>query len=151
MLAVKEASGQFLIAADHYRIRALSLMYIFGALVDNLLTYFYVKLWGIYLEANPIVMLYWINMPLWTWLMRELAGLLIALSASIAYRKFADYLISKSYPSRILTLLRRAWLWPFYLAATLRCLPAIHNVLLILFNVETPLTELLFKILNPDF
>ena len=130
------------------RFRTVGSIYVLGATVDNLFTYLFVKLWGVYTEANPIIMLYWMNKPLWMWVIKDLTGLLIALLASIFYRKLADLLISISRPNAVLIFMRRAWLWPLYLVTAIRCLPAIHNALLVFFSIETPLAELICKILT---
>lgn len=128
-----------------YRVKILCLTYIFGALVDDLLTYFFVKLWRIYAETNPVIVFFWMNMPFWIWFLRDLTGLFIAFLASTIYQKLSDYLISKSCPNKLLVFMRKIWLWPLYMATFIRCLPAVHNILLVFFNVETPLTEFISK------
>ena len=122
------------------------LIYYFGATADNLLTYFYVKLWGLYAEANPIIAVYWMDKPLWTWMVRDLAVLLLAILVCISYRRLVDFLISTNRPSTILAYTRRCWLLPLYLVAVVRCLPAVHNILLIFFGVETPLADIIHMI-----
>ncbi|MEM3907434.1 MAG: hypothetical protein QXZ17_11325 [Nitrososphaerota archaeon] len=133
-------------AVTNYRVKILCLTYIFGALVDDLLTYFFVKLWKIYAETNPVIVFFWMNTPFWIWFLGDLTGLLIAFLASIIYQKLSDHLISKSCPNRLLVFMRKNWLCPLYMATFIRCLPAIHNTLLVLFNIETPLTEFISKI-----
>ena len=128
------------------KIIVLCLAYISGALVDNMLTYLYVGLWGLYVEANPVIALYWMDRPPWMWMARDLAGLLIALLASVSYRKFMDLLISVSGPNMVLSCMRGVWLWPLCLAAIIRCLPIVHNLLLIFFGVETPLADIIYRI-----
>jgi len=129
-------------AVPSTKIIALSLAYVSGALIDDVLTYLYVRSWGLYEEANPFIALYWMDKPLWMWLARDLSGLLVALLASLAYGRLMDFLISVSGPNIILSYMRRAWLWPLCLAALIRCLPVVHNLLLIFFNVKTPLAAL---------
>jgi len=129
------------------RVMVLILAYTLGAAVDIWLTYIYVKELGLYMEANPFIALYWLDKPLWMWLMRDLIGLLIALFVSISYWRFMAFLTSISHPNSILNYMKKAWMWPLYLAAVLRCLPAIHNVLLIFFHIETPLPEIIHKLL----
>ena len=130
------------------KFKVIASFYVLGATIDNLLTYLFVKLWGVYTEANPIVMLYWMDKPLWLWIVKDLTGLLIALFASISYWKLADFLISISRPNAVLILMKKAWLWPLYLATAIRWLPAVHNVLLVFFSIETPLAEFICKILT---
>jgi len=67
-------------------------------------------------------MLYWMDKPFWLWVIKDLTGLLIALLASISYQKLADFLISISRPNAVLILMKKAWLWPLYLATAIRSL-----------------------------
>ena len=130
------------------KFKVMASFYVLGAAIDNLLTYLFVKLWGVYTEANPIVMLYWMDKPLWLWMIKDLIGLLIALLASISYWKLADFLTSISRPNAVLIFMKKAWLWPLYLATAIRWLPAIHNAFLVFFSIETPLAEFICKILT---
>ena len=138
------------------RLRLFAAAYLAGALIDDVLTYLYVKLWGMYAEANPVIVMFWLDKPLWLWILRELFGLILAVAASVAYRRLADILIGRAEkPSpralRLLTAMRRAWMWPLALAAVIRCLPAIHNILLIAFGYESPLSELVRRMFTPSF
>lgn len=131
-------------------------IYLVGALVDDALTYLYVKLWGIYAEANPIIALHLLDKPLWMWGLKELAGVAIAVAMCFGYRGLIESLIariSNPKPSKacmkILNCMKDGWLWPLWLAAVIRLLPAIHNVLLIFFNVESPLSRIIEQMLSP--
>jgi len=71
-------------------------IYLAGALIDETLTYLYVKLWRIYAEANPIIVLYWLDKPFWMWILKELAGAGIAVAVCLGYRRFMEFLIAKA-------------------------------------------------------
>jgi len=126
-----------------------------GALVDDVLTYLYVKEWGIYVEANPIIISYWLDKPFWLWILRELVLVAIAIAMSFGYRKFIEYLMAKTSNlkssktcMKIMNLMKRGWLWPLWLAAIIRIMPAFHNILLIFFGVETPLSKIINQIMS---
>ena len=145
--ASKKSEARYLTFFLNSRLWIVGLIYFSGALIDDFTTYFYVKLLGLYAEANPIIAAYWMDKPLWLWVIRDFAVLLMALLIAKSFRRFVDFLRSRSPNSTVLTCLRNRWLWPLYLVAIVRCLPAAHNALLIYFGIETPLTDLLHDLL----
>ena len=132
----------------------MSAAYLVGAVVDDVTTYLYVKTWGVYAEANPLVVALWLDKPLWVWILRDVFGLFLALAASIVLRGLMDFVIGRvERPSptgmKMLRALRRMWALPLWLATIVRCLPAVHNLLLMTLNVESPLSQAIKQILSP--
>ena len=131
-----------------------------SAAADDALTYYYVKLMGLYEEANPVIagILASVGDPLHlacTLALREAMGILVAALASLAYRGLIIALSgkisareAKSPSRRILEAMRRAWTWPLWLASIIRLMPVIHNALLIFFGVESPLSWLVRRMFS---
>jgi len=125
-------------------LRLAVVLYSLGALGDNLLTYKYVVVERRFYEANPFTAPRVYTQPLWMWFLYDLAAFVFALVAALGYYRLMLWLSRRDPPSRRARILRVAskyWAIVLFISI-IRFLPVIHNVLLIYFGIETPLSEL---------
>jgi len=131
---------------DGVKIRLLVGIYGLGSLFDNSTTYIYAVKLGLYREANPLRIPVVYGYPLWMWFLVDFAFLALVLVASLLYRcmvlRFACKEVDADKRRRHLWLASKWWMAPAIMAS-LRLLPATHNLLLICFGFETPLPKLL--------
>jgi len=99
-------------------------VYIFAALADELMTWRYVVELGLFEEANPLnVFVHW-KLPLWLWLLADVATLIVIymlLRLPLIYARRRGH----SEAIRLTESFRRFGLWFF---AFLRFSPVIHNL-----------------------
>jgi len=99
-------------------------IYVASALADEAMTWRYVVELGLFEEANPLnIFVHW-RLPLWLWLLADVAALTairMLLSIPLTYAKRAGH------PGavRLAESFRRVGLWFF---ALLRLIPVIHNL-----------------------
>jgi len=101
---------------------------------------------GRYREANPFAAPF-IVQPLYMWFLRDFAFLALAVAASLGCRKLILWLSRNDPPPRRARIARAAsryWVIVFA-TSTVRLLPMIHNLLLLLFGYESPLTQIFLK------
>jgi len=120
------------------------IIYIFGTISDDLLTYKYVVVDHRLVEATPFARNFVYSEPLWMWFVRDFVFLAIAIAIALGYRKLILYLSRNDPPARKDKLERLASkYWVILLVvAVIRMLPGIHNTLLVVFGWESPLTRL---------
>lgn len=127
------------------------LLYVVGATGDNLLTYWFVVVRRDFYEANPFVAPFIYSHPLYMWFLRDLAALALVIALALGYRKI---ILTLSPPNRARLFRIASKYWIIVLAASIaRILPVIHNLLLIFFGIETPLSKLpllIAKLLGPS-
>jgi len=103
---------------------AAAVAYVASALADELMTWRYVVELGLFEEANPLnVFVHW-RLPLWLWLLADLAALatiLTLLRLPLIYARRRGH----SEATRLAESFRRFGLWFF---AFLRLSPVIHNL-----------------------
>lgn len=109
-------------------------LYVIGALGDNIFTYYYVCVLGVFSEANPFRAHQVYTQPLWMWFIRDLLMLAIAIALTFLYKKLMER------DTRTLRLADRAWVILAVVAIT-RFIPVVHN-LLVLFGVRSPLADI---------
>jgi len=125
-------------------LRLAAVLYAIGAIGDNLLTYKYVVVEHRFYEANPFTAPRVYTQPLWMWFIYDFIGFVLALAIAFGYYKLMHWLSRRDPPSRRARVLRIASkYWVIVLViSVIRFLPVIHNVLLVFFGIETPLSEL---------
>jgi len=115
------------------------ILYIVGALLDDMLTYRYVVELRMFAEANPTNIFVNSGLPLWTWIAVDMLILLAILALHKLYITYMD----RRGVGRIGRIVAYASLASL---TAIRMLPAIHNVLLIFFGIETSLPRILYGI-----
>jgi len=113
------------------------ILYIVGALVDDVLTYRYVVELRMFAEANPTNIFVNSGLPLWAWIAIDMFILLAILAM---YRLYIAYMDRRGV-GRIGRIVAYASLASL---TAIRMLPAIHNTLLLFFGIETPLPRILY-------
>ena len=107
------------------------LLFLVGSVLDNLLTYRYVVLEHRFAEVNPFAAPFVYSRPLYTWFLRDAVGLLAVLGLYLAARAALERL-RPGWGSRATAVVA--------VPAIARIAPVVHNVLLLLFGIESPLT-----------
>jgi len=120
------------------------MVYILGTVCDYLLTYKYVVVEGRFTEANPFLRDFIYANPLWMWFLRDFLFLVLIVAAALGYRWLILYLSRNEPPARRA---RLTWIaskyWVIVMAAVaVRLLPGVHDMLLIVFGWESPLSRL---------
>ena len=125
------------------KLLAAILLFVAGSVADNLMTYWLVVARGVYSEANPFVAPFIYSQPLYMWFVRDFAFLALIIAASLGYKQLMLYLSRNDPPSkraRINRIASRYWIIVLTVA-TIRLLPAIHNVLVVATGYESPLSQ----------
>ena len=120
-------------------VRISSVIYVLGAVLDNLLTYRYVVLERVFVEANPLAVERVYTAPLWLWFVEDFAVYLAVLAMVCGYCRLCLYAARRK-PSKREWFIKEArvsW-WILVAAAIMRLLPVVHNTLVLLFGIETP-------------
>lgn len=116
-------------------------LFIIGSIGDNLLTYKYVVVEGVYGEANPFTASRIFSQPLWMWFVYDFAGLVAVVALALGYRVLMLWL-SRRDPlwrrERIRRIASKYWVIVMVVAG-IRLLPVVHNLLILAFGVESPL------------
>jgi len=110
------------------------ILYVIGALGDNIFTYYYVRLWRLFPEANPFREYQVYTQPLWTWFIRDFLMLGVAIALTFAYKKLMER------DPRTIKLTDKAWVI-LAVTATARFIPVVHNFLT-LYGIDSPLDDI---------
>ena len=98
-----------------------------GSVLDNLLTYYYVVVMGTYTELNPLASDFILTQPLPMWFIRDYIGFTLIFLLSLMVRK----------------LLRVGTWWVVvFVPSLIRLLPAVHAVLMLFLEYDSPLDDL---------
>jgi len=114
-----------------------TILYIVGALADDLITYRYVVELRMFGEANPTNIFVNSGLPLWAWIAIDMLILLAILALHKLYITYMD----RRGVGRIGRIIAYASLASL---TAIRTLPAVHNILLIFFGIETSLPRILY-------
>ena len=109
------------------------IFYVASSLGDNIFTYYYVRVLGTLIEANPFRAYQVYTQPLWTWLIRDFLVLGVAIALTFAYKRLMER------DPRTIKLADKAWIILAVVAIT-RFIPIIHNVLS-LYGIDSPLDD----------
>jgi len=120
-------------------------LFVLGAVGDNLFTYKYVVVEHRFYEANPFTAPRIFTQPLWIWFVYDFIALVLTLAIAYGYYKFMVWLSRNDPPlrrARILRIASKYWVIVF-VVAVIRFLPLIHNLLLLCFGYESPLSVMI--------
>jgi len=123
-------------------------LYVLGAVGDNLLTYRYVVVEHRFVEANPFVAPRVYSQPLWLWFVYDFVALAITFAITFGCYKLIVWLSRNDPPMRRARVLRIASkYWTIVMVAgVVRFMPVVHNLLLLCFGYESPLSVMIFEL-----
>ena len=124
------------------------ILFIIGSLGDNFLTYKYVVLERKFFEANPFTAPRVYTQPLWMWFVYDFIALALTLAVAFGYRNLMVWLSRNDSPmkrARVLRIASKYWVIVM-VVAVVRFMPVVHNLLLLCFGYESPLSIMVFEL-----
>ena len=124
------------------------ILYALGAVGDNLFTYKYVVVEHRFIEANPFTAPRIFTQSLWVWFVYDFIALALTLVIAYGIRRLLLWL-SRNDPlpvkARIAGIASKYWVI-IMVVGIVRFLPVIHNLLLLLFGYESPLSIMVYEL-----
>ena len=124
------------------------ILYVLGAVGDNLFTYRYVVIEQKLFEANPFTAPRIYTQPLWVWFVYDFIALALTLVIAYGIRRLLLWLSRNDPPpvkARIAGIASKYWVI-IMVVGIVRFLPVIHNLLLLLFGYESPLSIMVYEL-----